>query len=386
MQDRNELTLALLSRALVWGSLFAVIYVLRSFSVLLFLVFIFSYIQANAVNRIEPWIANRTARVVLVGASFLTFFILVVAALIPPVRDQTVSFVNNLAVYGRALDQELIGFTEAHPALAQLMPLDLSHVPRAGDWDYRTSALAQILQPFLGVGEDLDKDSLLSLVEKAGHLGSKLLKLSSQFVLSILFSFLIVLDLPNLAEGTRSLRDTRLRYVYDEVTDSLLRFGATVGRAFEAQFIVAIFNTLLTAVGVWCLGLRDEIAFISLVVFLCSFIPIAGVIISSVPICLLALTQGGFPKVILALVLIFAIHAIEAYILNPRIFGRHLHLNPVVVMILLTICGKLFGVWGLILSLPIATYLFREAIQHKQRRPQATGWPTHRYTIAAPSA
>ncbi|MGE0490589.1 MAG: AI-2E family transporter [Vulcanimicrobiota bacterium] len=380
MPDRHELTLALLSRALVWGSLFATIYILRSFSVLLFLVFIFSYIQANAVNRLEPWIANRTARVVLVGVSFLAFFVLVIAALIPPVRDQTTSFVSNLAIYGKALDQELIAFAQSHPTLAELLPVDVSHVPRQEPWDFRTSALAQILQPFVGMGEEVDKDSLVTFVETAGHFGSKLLKLSSQFVLSILFSFLIVLDLPNLAEGARALRDTRLRYVYDEVADSLLRFGATVGRAFEAQFVVAIFNTLLTAIGIWCLGLRDEIAFVSLVVFLCSFIPIAGVFVSSIPICLLALAQGGFPKVILAVVLIFAIHAIEAYILNPRIFGRHLHLNPVVVMILLTICGKLFGVWGLILSLPIATYLFREAIQHK-RRLLLTAWPTEVHTV-----
>ena len=136
----------------------------------------------------------------------------------------------------------------------------------------------------------------------------------------------------------------------------------------QAQILIAIANTVLTAIGIWIINIRGELAFISLIVFFCSFVPIAGVFISSVPICLLALQQGGISKVLISIVLITLIHCLEAYVLNPRIFGHHLRLNTVVVLILVTISGKIFGLWGLVLCLPIATYIFKHAIQFKENR------------------
>ena len=165
-----------------------------------------------------------------------------------------------------------------------------------------------------------------------------------------------------------SLQRTRLGYVYDEVADSVVAFGRTLGRAFEAQILIAIANMVLTAIGIWIINIRGELAFVSLIVFFCSFVPIAGVFISSVPICLLALQQGGVSKVLISIILITLIHCLEAYVLNPRIFGHHLRLNTVVVLILVTISGKIFGLWGLVLCLPIATYIFKHAIQFKENR------------------
>ena len=103
-----------------------------------------------------------------------------------------------------------------------------------------------------------------------------------------------------------------------------------------------------------------------MIVFLCSFIPVAGVFISSIPICLVALQESGIGLVAIAIIAILIIHFIETYILNPKIFGHHLHLNPVIVLIILTIGGELFHIWGLVLGLPICTYIFSYAIRWKK--------------------
>lgn len=369
---REEFFSSIASKVLVWGSLLGVLYLLRSFSLLLFLVFIFSYIQSNAVNKLEGLIPRRTPRVVLVGLSFLTVFVVMIAALVPQIRYQAVNFIANSSHYAKSVDNEIVHLTQRYPALEQLMPLAVSEatVPLPHEeWKLRNSALVRVLGAFFGVGEQgAEKQSVINVFNTAADAGSRLLAIISSFILSLLFSFLIVLDLPNLQKGARSLRETRLRFVYDEVADNLVVFGRTVGRAFEAQFLVATINTVLTGLGIWAIHIRDEIAFLCLIVFICGFVPIAGVFISSIPICLLALAQGGIPKVLLVIILITAVHAVESYILNPRIFGTHMKLNPVMVMILMTISGKLFGVWGLLLCLPIATFVFQHAIQYKDRR------------------
>lgn len=65
----------------------------------------------------------------------------------------------------------------------------------------------------------------------------------------------------------------------------------------------------------------------------------------------------------LTILMITVVHLVEAYILNPRIFGHHLRLNPVLVLIVLTIGGELFGMWGFLLGLPVCTYIFKYAIR-----------------------
>lgn len=373
-ENQSEVIYRVLSRVLVWGSLFAVLYLLRSFFLLLFLVFIFSYIQAKAVHRLKPIIPGRTPRAVIVGISFLALFVILIAVLVPHIRDQTVEFIANSSTYAHSLDRELLRLAERYPVLEQLMPqveMEATVPQYHEEWKFNNSTLAGILATLFEESiPNLEKASLVGALQTAGLIGSKLLAISTQFLLALLFSFLIILDLPNLTRGVKDLRNTRLRFVYDEVADSIVSFGATMGRAFEAQFFVATVNTILTASGIWIINIRDEIAFLSLLVFLCGFVPIAGVFISSIPICLVALAEGGMSKVFLTVILIMAVHAIESYILNPRIFGTHMKMNPVVVMILMTVSGKLFGVWGLVLCIPVATYFFQYTIRHKDQKPK----------------
>jgi predicted PurR-regulated permease PerM len=137
-----------------------------------------------------------------------------------------------------------------------------------------------------------------------------------------------------------------------------------MGKSLSAQATIALFNTAFTAGIIHYLGLGEKAFFLSLIVLVCGLIPVAGVFISSLPICLMVLQDQGPGMVIVAILGIWIVHLIETYILNPKIWGHHLHINPVLVLIILTVSGKLFGVWGLILGLPLSKYIFGYAIQY----------------------
>jgi predicted PurR-regulated permease PerM len=77
----------------------------------------------------------------------------------------------------------------------------------------------------------------------------------------------------------------------------------------------------------------------------------------------------------IAAVFIVIIHFIEGYILNPNIYGARLHINPVIVLIILTLGGKLFHFWGLLLGVPVCTYLFGHAIRYKHPITNEHGSP-----------
>ena len=72
---------------MVWSVLFGVIYLLRSFFLLLFLSFVFAYIQAQSVNRLEPYLSNRIARVVLVALVILSVMTAAGIFLVPKVIE-----------------------------------------------------------------------------------------------------------------------------------------------------------------------------------------------------------------------------------------------------------------------------------------------------------
>jgi predicted PurR-regulated permease PerM len=351
-------------KVLVWLGLFGVLWTLRSFSLLIFLTFVFAYIQAHAVEKLAARIEWRTLRVVLVGVVFLGVVVGVISFLTPHVRDQSSALVQSLPQALRQFDDTIYEFREASPLLREVIP----PAPRSEQgallpWDVKRSRSAQIIESLMGIASSDDAAvSTKELIDRIKMVTGHGLALGSSFLLSLLFSFLIVLDLPELTRGVRRLRESRVAFVYEEVGHSIAEFARVLGRALSAQFYIAILNTILTAIGISLLGIGGSAAFLSVVVFFCSFIPVAGVFISSFPICLLAFQKGGVGLMFGAAVLIWIIHLIEAYILNPKIYGHALRVNPVLVLIILTLGGKLFGVWGLVLGLPVCTYIFGRAI------------------------
>ena len=366
----SERILSFFIRLSVWVLLFAVIYILRSFFLLMFLTFIFAYIQGHAVYRLKHLIRPRAVRVVLVAVFFLGLLTAIGAFFVPRVKHQAGLVAANYDTYLAVLDRELFRF--AHKtALAEVLlgganELGQTAAERAQDWDPRRSPTLILVQSWLGLGEEVGgAETFKYLADLLTDLGRRLLEIISAFLLSLLLSFLVVLDLPRLTRSTRELARTKVGFIYEEVAENIATFGRELGRAFEAQTLIALVNTLLTAIGLWLLGLTGKTAFISVIVFFCSFVPLAGVFISSVPICLVALQESGAGLMVMAILMITMVHLIEAYILNPRIYGQHMHMNPVLVLTVLTIAGKLFGVWGLVLGIPVCTYVFRHAIRFR---------------------
>ena len=62
------------------------------------------------------------------------------------------------------------------------------------------------------------------------------------------------------------------------------------------------------------------------------------------------------------IVAIAIIHMLEATLLSPRIIGKIGHIHPVLVIVILLVAERFFGMWGLVLGVPVAIYLIRVVI------------------------
>jgi predicted PurR-regulated permease PerM len=213
----------------VWAGLFGVLWILRSFSLLIFLTFVFAYIQAKAVARLEKRLANRTVRVILVGVAFLTAVAGVITFLTPHVRDQSTGLVRSLPHVLRQFDDTLYDLRKTSPLAADLIPpLPSNGQESPTPWDIKRSPSAQILEGIFGFASE----------------GDEAMATKEIFERVLLFSFLIVLDLPELTRGVRRLRESRVAFIYEVVGSSISEFARVLGSALEAQFYIAILNTI----------------------------------------------------------------------------------------------------------------------------------------------
>ncbi|MHC4444750.1 MAG: AI-2E family transporter [Planctomycetota bacterium] len=380
-------------RALMWIAFFAILYLLRHFFVLMFLTFIMGFLMRNVArfltdNTRAPY---RVAVVVpyLIAVGLL---VLLTATAVPRIVDEGVMFSRQLPELLGTLSQEVKYTSQKYgfePTLAKYVNADLPAPSVTGDQSPPASqpspdtvnvqALTHKIQSLMlgflpGVIGEKEKGSLADVfVQFAGGLVGGML----QFALAVLLSFLIVLDFEAIARELKEWRQSTVGKFFHEAAFSVVEFSAVVGRAFQCQILVALLNAAITCLGLIILGI-EPLFLLTTIVLLLGLIPVLGVFISSIPIILIAFNSQGLNLALLALGMIVIVHLLEAYIFNPRIYAAHFHLNPVIVLIILLIAHELFGIWGMLLGIPVTHYVLNivQIPSHPRKpRPQKNETP-----------
>jgi predicted PurR-regulated permease PerM len=180
---------------------------------------------------------------------------------------------------------------------------------------------------------------------------------------ALLLSLFICIDFPRLRQGLRSLRETWLREVYDELVPALSSLGSLIGRSMKAQGLIALCNAVIMFVALEILGVAHAVL-LSTAVFVLCLVPTLGMLISWALIVGMALIQpgGGFMLAMKATGAVVVVFLLETFVFSPRILGKMMELHPVLIIAILPIAQYFFGVWGLILATPVAVYVLSELI------------------------
>jgi len=134
--------------------------------------------------------------------------------------------------------------------------------------------------------------------------------------------------------------------VLDEITEQIRRF-----------LLVQIFTSILVGVVTWLaflwIGLEHAVIW-GIAAGVCNTIPYLGPIIISGGTALVAFLQfGTINMALLVAGISLLITTLEGYLLTPWITGRASRMNPLVVFFGVLFWGWLWGVWGLLLGVPI---------------------------------
>jgi len=189
-------------------------------------------------------------------------------------------------------------------------------------------------------------------------LGSVLGILSGTLGTLVNILLVIVISIYLLVEGRMLIASMRKLFTgHEEVYDfTLLAVGTTFSQYARGQLLMSFVMGTYTGLGMTVIGVPYAVV-IGILTFFLEFLPLIGAPIGMGLAVVIALVFKGPFIGLLALVVAVGGHAIEAYILGPRVMGSATRIHPLVAMAALLIGAELGGVLGALFGVPIAGLL-----------------------------
>jgi len=150
------------------------------------------------------------------------------------------------------------------------------------------------------------------------------------------------------AVGLFPLREER-----QEAVVAFLRIRDGVEQYLFVQTLTGLMVASLSFVAMAAVGLHDAL-FWAFLIFLAVYIPVAGGVFAGVAPPLFALVQfDGYGRAIILFVVLQLIGVIIGNVVYPRMQGRSLNLDPVMILLSLAFWSAIWGLTGAFLSTPL---------------------------------
>ncbi|ADD29229.1 AI-2E family transporter [Meiothermus ruber] len=314
----------------------------RGALITLALAFIFAYLTSPIVRALEKRQVPRFVGVLLVYLG-LGLFLGLASFLIA-------EMVNVLARYVTELPRILT------PLLTWIenLPSRIGQVELPPALEGAFAQAAQGLQTLLEGFTQTLLQGLRALLAQGGSLVGFFASLVGgvlQLFAALIISIYLLYDLPQISKTL--FQAVPLPY-QPFVADIAAKLDRAVGGYIRGQLLVAISVGLIVTVGFWICGvpLAGSLGFLAAVF---NLVPFVGVIVSTVPAMLLALTVG-WPQVLAVLGVVVVANQVEAHVLSPRILGQATSLHPVSVIAAILVGSSLYGLVGALLAVPLLAF------------------------------
>jgi len=204
----------------------------------------------------------------------------------------------------------------------------------------------------IGIGAD-GLDAVSSSFDPAallGFVGGLIGGLTGLFsLLVIVFTMLLLMGMD------AAFVPTLLKQLYParpQVVASLVTYGANVRRYMVATTMLGVAQGIADWIALLVIGVPG--AFIwGLLAFVCSFIPNIGYFLALIPPIIFGALVGGWPTVIVVIVVYAVINGIIQSVIQPRIIGKAVNLSQTITFFSVLFWAVVIGPIGAILAIPL---------------------------------
>ena len=170
-----------------------------------------------------------------------------------------------------------------------------------------------------------------------------------------IYSFFLLLGMPKIRNFIKDYLPTKQKNQIIRITRDIEK---VVAAFFRGRLLICVICALVGSAGFFVIGLFGVHVPYGMLwgigLGLATAIPLAGLLFV-VPAVALTMIQpnAGVQDLIAVMAVYGVVQGLEACLI-PLIMGREVELHPVMLIVALLLCGKLLGVLGLILAVPIA--------------------------------
>ncbi len=192
--------------------------------------------------------------------------------------------------------------------------------------------------------------------------------ISSTFMI-IIYALFILLEESNFPNKLQAM--FKQHEDYKEFMDILGQIENSISDYFRLKALVSLITGGLSFFALWMIGVESPI-FWAFLIFILNFIPTIGSLIGTIFPAVFALLQfGEIGPFVTILLVVGLIQLLVGNILEPRLMGSSMNISPLVTILALSIWGALWGVVGMILSVPITVIMIIVFSHFEQTRPVA---------------
>jgi predicted PurR-regulated permease PerM len=275
---------------------------------------------------VPPSVALAAALVLTLGALVGVFFLIV-----PAVASQVQDFITNLPKFLSELDQSI-------NRLFLRIPILRRSVTEGGGPGLLATSLNEIFGVLRGALVPYLKGGVEFIIEGV-----------SVFVMALYLARTPGIYL----EGVVALVPPSHRRLARAI---LYDLKVTLRAWVVGQIIAMVLLAALTTLGLWMLGIPYFLAF-GVFAGVAAIVPFFGTLLSTLVPALFALGVFGLPKALAVAALGIGVHLIEANFVAPVVMERQVNLPPVITIAGVLLIGKLFGLAGLIVAVPILAFV-----------------------------
>ena len=311
--------------------------------------FIFAYMLNPVILFFERKTKMKRPRcIALVYLLLIAFLAVNVSVIFPKIYSSAVDLLNNIPYYFEQisiwLNNSEINFNIFDPSVLETISNEIiSFLPKLGE----------IASSFIG-----------SFIAKVITFGSA----AFNTFISLVLCYYILLEKDKFCIYARKLslvlfgkiRGTKVI----ELTGMLHR---NIGKYLIGKTLDSVFVGLCALVGLYFLGSKYVLLF-GILFGITNMVPYFGPIVSTAIISIINLFFD--PKIAFFVFLyLVVVQQVETLVIDPKVVGKQLGLSPFFTLVSVSIGGKLFGVFGMILAVPVTAILKKVVIS----------WINHKY-------
>lgn len=202
----------------------------------------------------------------------------------------------------------------------------------------------------------ISESALKAIGAGTSFIGFTILSLSSGFifiVLIFLYTFFILLHRRLLLRFIVAVFPEKHSTTVYEVAQTVEHI---VKRYVFGIFLQMVIVTTLTSVGFAVIGIKYSLL-LGLITGIINVIPYVGILVALLLSALITFATGTFANVLFVVVVLVIVHAIDGNFVMPKIVGSKVKINTLVALLGLVIGEMIWGITGMLLSIPVIAIL-----------------------------